>query len=154
MKASNSLRLVAIVGALSIGLFTVIGAGCGRRSGRGMSFPEGELAEGKKAFIELGCATCHSVADADLPKPVADPALPFTLGGPSHTPPSDGELFTAIVNPSHKLRTSAPKGEKTVGKEGASRMPDFTEQMTVKQLVDMVAWLQSKHISLVVDLPH
>ena len=118
-----------------------------------MRFPPGDLAAGKQAFIDLGCASCHTVDGAALPKPVAKPPAPFTLGGAGDTLPSDGELFTAIVNPSHRLRNAPGAPQAASGKDGDSRMPDFGRVLTVQQLVDVVAWLQSKHVALMVELP-
>jgi hypothetical protein len=72
---------------------------------------------------------------------VADPPVPVRLGGQTAFVKTDGELVTSIINPSHRL-TYGHLGELTQT-AGESRMADYTEIMTVKQLVDIVAFLQS-----------
>ena len=55
---------------------------------------------------------------------------------------SDGYLVTSIINPSHQL-AHYPASQITQG--GKSRMPYYAEQITVRQLTDMVAFLQSRY---------
>jgi mono/diheme cytochrome c family protein len=71
------------------------------RSSTGFRLPEGEVAAGKAAFLELQCNACHQVKGMDLPGPVADPPVPVVLGGTVDYQPTDGRFVTSIVNPSH-----------------------------------------------------
>ena len=52
-------------------------------------------------------------------------------------------LSTAIINPSHKL----VKGyaEEDVSEEGESKMENYNDVLTVTELIDLVAFLQSKY---------
>jgi hypothetical protein len=75
--------------------------------------------------------------------------VPIVLGGPVQQPRTDGELLTAIVNPSHRITGGHPAELVRVGTR--SRMGDFGEAMTAQQLVDLVAFLQSKYV--VVPMP-
>lgn len=110
--------------------------------------PDGDAERGKAAFVALGCNTCHEVAGADLPKPTVQPPVPVALGGTVETRLSDAYLVTSIIYPNYQL-APYPKDQITSG--GQSRMPHYTDRMTVRQLTDIVAFLQSRYI--VVRLP-
>ena len=126
-------------------VLVLAGSSCssGRHSPVGFRLPEsGEVGRGRTAFSELGCHKCHKVVGDDFPAPTADPPVPVALGGTVHEVRTDGYLVTSIINPSHKL-AGYPKDQ--VSTEGQSRMPDTTADMTVRQLVDLVAYLQSRY---------
>jgi len=65
------------------------------------------------------------------------------LGGESRTVKTYGELVTSIVNPSHSLALGYPKELITQG--GQSAMTNFNDTLTVRQLSDLVAFLQSRY---------
>ena len=70
--------------------------------------------------------------------------MPVHLGGPVHGIVADGELVTSIINPSHRI---SARYELAAVKTGSlSRMGDFTEGMSVRELADLVAYLQSRYI--------
>jgi hypothetical protein len=119
--------------------------GCeqGPKSGTGFTLPEGDIARGQTTFVSLQCHACHSVSGVDLPK--IDPELEphVRLGGEVARISTYGELVTSIVNPSHKL-ASGYKSD-VVAREGESWMANYNEVMTVQQLVDLVAFLQSHY---------
>ena len=127
-------------------LLVVVSSACAERdrAGLGLRLPEGDLASGKAAFLELGCVRCHSVrGEDDLPAPV-DPNK-MELGGELYLVRSYGQLVTAIIHPSHRISPQAPKA---VRDEGVSPMESFNETMTVAQLIDLVAFLHSKYAQL------
>ncbi len=100
--------------------------------------PIGDPEAGRTAYIELSCTTCHAVAgDAELAKPVASVPVPKLTS--EHARMSPGKLATAIVAPSHSVDKEVAR--KTEGK--LSPMADFSEAMTVRQLVDLVAYIRS-----------
>ena len=112
-------------------------AGCtpGRHSPAGFRLPEhGDVGKGRVAFVELKCHLCHKVAGEDQFPATVELPSPVVLGGKVYEVRTDGYLVTSIIHPSHK---AAAKGE--------SRMPDLTGQMTVRQLVNLVAYLQSRY---------
>jgi len=113
------------------------------RSPSGFRLPEGDVEAGRAAFLELQCNACHEVRGLDLPGPVADPPVPVALGGTVDYQPTDGRFVTSIINPSHKLARGYPKEHIKSG--GISRMPDYGDVMTVRQLVDLVAFLHSRY---------
>ena len=112
-----------------------------RRSPAGFRLPEGDVEQGREAVRVLKCNACHEIAGGGFTQPVADPPVPVRLGGQTAFVKTDGDLVTSIINPSHRL-TYGNLGELTQT-GGESRMADYSEIMTVKQLVDIVAFLQS-----------
>jgi L-cysteine S-thiosulfotransferase len=123
-----------------VATFAVCGCEAPRKSARGFHLPDGDAARGQAAFVELRCSSCHSVAGVALPAPVVDPPLPFALGDWSARGYTDGELVTAILDPSHDITRASPVG---VQSGRLSRMGNFDDVITVRQLVDLVAFLQA-----------
>jgi L-cysteine S-thiosulfotransferase len=65
------------------------------------------------------------------------------LGGEVPHARTDGELVTAIINPSHDL---APGFDPELIRRGTrSRMAEYADFITVRELVDLVAYLQSRY---------
>jgi mono/diheme cytochrome c family protein len=99
--------------------------------------PAGDATAGREAFVSLQCSACHPVAgDRAIPEPTAVDLGPEL--GPALVRLSQGELVGAIVVPSHSVVQFHAKPEGTE----LSRMSDFTEVMTVRQLVDIVSYLE------------
>jgi len=127
---------------------SLLGAGvacdAGRHTTAGFRLPpDGNVENGKAAFVEFGCHTCHAVAGADLPRPTVQPPVPVVLGGEVNNKYSDAYLVTSIVYPSYQL-AAYPKQQIAIN--GDSRMPhDYASRMTVRQLTDIVAFLQSHY---------
>jgi len=114
-----------------------------RHSGAGLRLPDGDAARGRAAFVEMRCHACHAVDGVETAAPVAEPVVPVVLGGAVPRPVSDGTLVTAIVNPSHEISHGYLKSAVAIGRR--SRMGEYGEAMTVQQLVDIVAFLQSRY---------
>jgi hypothetical protein len=105
-----------------------------------LTLPSGDAAAGRQAFIDLRCTGCHRVADEpDLPPPVSESTGPDL--GPDLAPQSLGILATSIVAPSHamSIRTSPDTRERVDGV--LSPMGDYSGAMTVRQLLDVLAYL-------------
>lgn len=107
----------------------------------GFRLPEGDAERGKAAVLELKCHACHEISVVGFPEPVADPPVPVRLGGETAYVRTDGQFVSSIVNPSHQLAYGFR--EELVESGGESRMANYNEVMTVEQLIDMVAFLQS-----------
>ena len=135
-------RPLSIVAVIA---FVAMSPGCdqGPKSAKGFRLPDGDIAKGKAVFIALKCNTCHKVTGVDLPAPSGQAEVVVTLGGEVHRVRTYGELVTAIINPSHTLAVGYPKEE--VARDGVSKMTNFNESMTVSQLIDLVAFLQSRY---------
>lgn len=102
--------------------------------------PEGDAEIGKTEFVSLGCNNCHVVLNADLPE--GDGPLRVALGSSGRLD-SYGDLVTSIVNPSHKLSRRYVPDDPAVDDE--SPMPDYNDVMTVRQLTNLVAFLQQHY---------
>jgi sulfur-oxidizing protein SoxX len=113
------------------------------KSPAGFRLPPGDPEKGRVAFSELRCHTCHRVYGGGFPEPTIEPPVPVLLGGPVPHVRTDGDLVTAIVNPSHRLAAGYKKDD--VVRDGHSRMADYTNTMTVAQLIDLVAFLQAQY---------
>lgn len=132
-----------ILAAALVVVFLAAGACGGRKSAIGLRLPDGSPEAGQQAFVDLKCNSCHRVAGVVLPDPVADPIVPVTLGGAWPYERTDGELLTAIVNPSHTIAAGFPSALLTTGTH--SRMGEYADVMTVKQLIDIVAFLHARY---------
>lgn len=136
-------RLWTCVATVAV-LLGMAGCDTGRHSATGFRLPSsGEIERGKSAFLAFECNKCHSVSGLNLPKPTVVPPVPVVLGGETTSVLTDGYLVTSIVNPSHVITGYGASGVRDMN--GKSRMPDYTETMTVRQLTDIVAFLQSQY---------
>ena len=132
-------KLVALVALLG----AAVGCDSGRHTTAGFHLPEGNVEQGKMAFVALGCNSCHEVTGVDLPKPTVQPAVPVVLGGEVPEKLSDAYLVTSMIDPSYQLAPVYPKDQITAG--GQSRMPHYADKMTARQLIDVTAFLQSNY---------
>ncbi len=101
--------------------------------------PPGNPAEGLKVFVALECFACHEVKGQEFPRAskTARDAGPELTGMGAHHP---AEYFAeSIVNPNRVIVT----GPGYTGADGLSKMPSYADSMTVKQLIDVVAYLAS-----------
>jgi sulfur-oxidizing protein SoxX len=132
--------LFVIAGCLALGS---IGCEVGPKSGVGLRLPEGDLARGEKAFHDLGCDACHAIVQENRSRRGGPPEVVVVLGGKVAHIESHGELVTSIINPSHGFPRRIP--QEKVTEAGQSKMPNFNETMTVEELIDLTAYLQSKY---------
>ena len=105
--------------------------------------PDGDVERGKAAFVSLGCNSCHRVSGVDLPAPTVQPAVPVALGGEVVHRLSDGYLVTSMIHPSFEL---APYPKDQITAAGQSRMPSYADKMTIRQLTDIVVFLQAQYV--------
>jgi mono/diheme cytochrome c family protein len=131
---------------LSVAALLAMTASCdsGRHSASGFRLPPtGDIERGKAAFVSLGCSRCHEVAGVAFAQPEVKPAMPVVLGGSTTREISDGYLVTSIINPNHRL-ARYPKDQITAA--GKSRMPEYADNITARQLTDIVEFLQSRYV--------
>jgi hypothetical protein len=128
----------------AVGILGVALAGCyPPKSGKGLHLPEGNIEKGKAAFLALKCHECHRVDGVEFPTPVSTVATNIVLGGKVTRIQTYGELVTSVINPSHGL---AEGFDETQGRGAKlSPMPDFNDTMTVSQMIDLIAFLQSRY---------
>ncbi len=150
MKESKRFLRWFLTTALS-GMVLTLAVSCAdqrTRQSKGFRLPEGDIEQGKTAFLALKCNLCHSVDGVELPGVVAGSGQ--LLGGKVHRVKTYGELVTSIIDPAHHVASSyaikvAPDKPKTV----ESPMPAYNESMTVKQMTDIVTFLHSRYEKLV-----
>jgi mono/diheme cytochrome c family protein len=101
--------------------------------------PPGDAMEGRKTFATMECFACHEVKGEKFPQGSKTPrgAGPELTGMGSHHPAE--YLAESIVNPNRVI----VEGPGYTGPDGLSKMPSYAESMTLKQLVDVVAYLKS-----------
>lgn len=134
-----SRTLPRVLAALAL---VALASGCsGRHSPSGFRLPAGDAVAGQKAFADLQCATCHTVPGTELPAPTFP--TPVALGGRVVLPPTDGDLTTDIILPASHFASGYPASQIQEGSK--SKMPDYTEKITIRQLADLVAFLQTKY---------
>ena len=94
--------------------------------------------------MELGCIRCHSVVEEDLIPEMTEPReIHVVLGGEVTRVKTYGQLVTSIINPSHVVKIQ--HREKYTDAEGNSMMPDFSEEMIVRQMIDIAEFLQARY---------
>lgn len=115
----------------------------GPRSGRGFRLPDGDVDRGALVFQEMGCGKCHDVVDGPAPPEGERADVIVTIGGEVTRIETYGELVTSVINPSHEISRRYPREKVTEG--DASKMENFNDRLTVSQLIDLTAFLQSKY---------
>ena len=124
-----------------------------------MVLPEGDPAAGQQAFVDLKCTVCHTVSGVRGLPPVESekpgPDLGTSLKGVSR-----GAVATSIVAPQHvnveavELWTDLTAEERIwlgpgqipprqEGERQPSRMGEYAGVMTIRELADLVTFLQS-----------
>lgn len=134
-------KILKIAGAVLA--FAVL-SGCERPStATAFVLPPGDVASGRDLFISYGCIGCHTIRDANLPEPESPRAVSVPLGGRVARLKSYNELVTSVINPSHKF--VAGRRAEEVSVDGESLMTVYNDVMTVSELIDIVAFLESRY---------
>jgi mono/diheme cytochrome c family protein len=111
-----------------------------RMSEQGFRLPDGDAVAGREAFLYMQCHQCHSIEGEELPVIPGQPPPYIELGGKVSRVKTYGELVTAIINPSHRLAQGY--AQEVVAEDGKSKMYNYNAHMTVKELTDIVMYLQ------------
>jgi mono/diheme cytochrome c family protein len=120
-----------------------------RMSEKGFRLPDGDVQAGREAFLYMQCNQCHTLKGEELPViPGQEPPY-VELGGDVTQVKTYGELVTSIINPSHKLATGY--AAMLVSEDGISNMWVYNDHMTVKELNDIVMFLQPYYDVVVPD---
>lgn len=123
---------------------------------RGFVLPEGDVERGKALFTELNCNDCHSISDIPWAGS-KDTGMPqVALGGAVTSLKTYGELVTSVIHPSHEVSKNYRDDLGTTLPGGRSRMEqyNYNEVMTVSELIDIVAYLQSEYKLVIPDNPY
>lgn len=95
----------------------------------------GDPARGRTVFVKFECFACHEVKGEKFPAPDPGKVGPELSGMAGAHPP---EYFAeAIINPNAVI----DKGRGYEAPDGSSKMPSFNDDLTVRDLVDLVAYL-------------
>ena len=129
--------------AIGLLMLTGILAGCGPKSPLGFSLPDGDQARGLTAFIELRCNSCHEVMGLDVG--YRNGPAHVVLGGKTTRIRTQGELTTSIINPSHRLAPRYPEDQVAVNGQSLMSAAYLNDVTTVRQLIDLVAFLESTY---------
>ncbi len=103
--------------------------------------PTGNPEAGRRAFVDLRCYVCHQVKGVDV-RFAGTAAASVELGGKVSRVKSYAELVTSIINPTHKIPPGSSAREAAPAGESLMTLAGLNDVMTVKQLVDLVAFLQ------------
>jgi cytochrome c2 len=141
-------RTLLRVSAVATVLLAAIGARAGDKphgaqlpKGWTFTMPAGDPEAGKAAFARMECYSCHKVPGAGFPKERSSGGVGPDLGvGYSKLPA--GFLAESIVN-SHQY-ISGTLEKYTGADKVSSKMGDYSSIMTVRELIDIVAFL--KHL--------
>jgi hypothetical protein len=133
---SKVLRFVLIGAAIGI-------AGCdtGPKGAVGFTLPNGDVERGKASYVSFRCNACHDSAEVPQLAESKTAGISIQLGGETTRIRTYGELVTSIINPSH--RVARRNSREVTDESGESRMVNFNDVMTVTQMIDLVAFVQS-----------
>jgi mono/diheme cytochrome c family protein len=104
-----------------------------------VALPKGHPQAGREVFLEKRCTSCHRVAwETDFPEPTEAVNGPEFADRHSFLPA--GYLVTSITAPSYHVR------EPYVGHVGGglSPMADYSAAITVREVVDVIAYLRTQ----------
>ena len=116
---------------------------------RGFVMPAGDVAQGEQVFMDFKCYACHTIPGMEFPE--TNGKLPFSvpLGGEVLNVSNHGELLTAVVNPDQSICRSYRSQMEAAGREVyLTPMPYSGEEMTVAELIDLVAFLNAQYTRL------
>jgi hypothetical protein len=107
-----------------------------------VTLPPGDSAAGRQAFQDLRCTACHAVpSEPDFPTPIsANPGPPLDRRLANQ---DVSYLLASILTPSHALSMDMSDAVRDRLEGTLSPMGDFSHVMTVRQLVDVHAFVVS-----------
>ncbi|HQZ30161.1 MAG: c-type cytochrome [Verrucomicrobiales bacterium] len=111
---------------------------------KGTVIPPGTATKGKSLFVEKGCYQCHSAGATKLPAVELEPRLVIELGGDLHANWTRDDYAKSVMNPNHLVSEDYKIAMIRLGdhfKAENSPMPQFTEVLTVADLIDLTTFL-------------
>ena len=117
-------------------------AGHGMQANWQFTLPQGDSVDGRKVFVQLECYKCHEVKGETFPAvAVGEKGVGPELSQMAGMHPV--EFFAeSVMNPNAVIDPDAKK-KGYLGDDGKSKMPDYSDSLTVKQIVDVAAYLVS-----------
>ena len=116
-------------------------------AGPALQYPEGDWEEGFYVFEEMKCFQCHLIEGAEFdPGVLTEEDLKGGVG-PELTDIGAVQtyeyLLESVLNPSAVVLPDPSIDKQYSGEDGTSKMPDFLDTMTARQLLDLVTYLKS-----------
>ncbi len=111
---------------------------------KGFRLPGGDAESGRESFIRLRCHECHLLPGAAAGESgEATGGISLALARDVRFVRRYEDLIIAITNPRHVVAEQYQEflSQAEIRGEIESYMPDLTREMTVKQLLDLVAFL-------------
>lgn len=143
MKCNWTFAAVAVVGMVLI-------TGCRTYPDEvgNFRFPilSGDIEIGKEAFLRLECNQCHQVNGVEIPDYSGPRPVTVELGGQIYFAKTYGDLVTSIINPDHVLSEEYLRQlPRDVRRQTTSSPMYLKEEMLVTELIDIVAFLNSRY---------
>jgi sulfur-oxidizing protein SoxX len=116
---------------------------------KGFVLPQGDIHQGEQVFVDFNCHSCHAIPGVDFPD--VDFTAPFIMeiGGKVYRVKNYGELLTAVVNPDHVISSKYVAMLSKAEREPIiSPMPNYSEEMTIAELTDLVEFLHAQYTRL------
>ena len=106
------------------------------------SLPKGDPAQGREIFVQLECYKCHEIKGETFPAMAkGESGIGPELSQMAGMHPI--EFYAeSIVNPNAVIDPE-DKSRGYLGEDGKSKMPDYSDVLTVKQLADLAIYLAS-----------
>jgi mono/diheme cytochrome c family protein len=117
-------------------------AGHGMAADWKFTLPAGDPTAGQKVFVEAGCYQCHEIKGETFPAMTkGEKGVGPELSQMAGMHPV--EFFAeSIINPNAVIDSDA-KEKDYLGDDGRSKMPDYNDILTIKQVLDVAAYLSS-----------
>jgi len=107
-----------------------------------LRLPVGDPDQGLKALVNLRCIHCHTIKNTPIQDGELGKRLDLTLGAELRFVRSYPDLITAITNPRHVVQKQYSQLlDPAQQAEAEPFMLDLTTTMTVRQLIDLVSFL-------------
>ncbi len=106
------------------------------------TLPQGDPVEGRKVFVQLECYKCHEIKGETFPAVTkGEKGVGPELSQMAGMHPV--EFFAeSIMNPNAVIDPNS-KEKGYLGDDGKSKMPNYNDILTVKQVADLAAYLTS-----------
>lgn len=112
-------------------------------SPHGFRLPDGDAEAGRIVFEEKQCSSCHIIEALPELREGVEPEMDVRIGGMQTRIATQGELVSAVINPSHRIARGYRR-EPYVS-AGETSMRTVNENLTVAELIDLVTFLQGEY---------
>lgn len=138
-------KLLAYLSTVFLAAFAL--SGCNREQPVEVFIPPGgDPAQGRVVFVKFDCHECHSIPGIEMPPRVTETPVDMMLSRRMYQVRDFGGLMTAILYPSHAVSPKIVGALKAAGQNPDNlKMPVFADEMTVAELVDLLAFLDHEY---------